>query len=342
MKNKKYKNQLTILISIFVLIFFTAIFTPFIAPDKSYFANQQHPELAYLPMGSEVMFLIQDSEVKIPFYKKLIWGYQPHSEMISIDFYQIKDNNIIFKYYKESEISTLTWDPTIMQIKKIRFFLGTDRMGRDVFSRILWGARISLLVGIISTFFSIVLGVFMGIIGGFYGGWIDKFVMFFVTVLWSIPSILIAMAMAFALGKGFTPVFLAIGFTLWMDVARVVRGQVLSIKQEDYISGLKTMGFSNRYILIHHVVPSLSGIITILAASNLSTALLLESGLSFLGIGIQPPMVSWGAMIQEYFGHLLLPTYHLALIPGICLTLIILLTMLLGNTLRDILDIKSL
>jgi len=221
------------------------------------------------------------------------------------------------------------------------FLLGTDTFGRDLLSRLMGGTIVSLSVGVIAVLISLVLGIVLGGLAGFYGGWPDKLIMWLVNVVWSVPTLLMVIAITVALGKGFTQVFIAVGFTMWVEVARVVRGQFIQLREKDYIMAAKLMGFSHFRILFKHMLPNAVAPLIVISAGNFSTAILLESGLSFLGIGAQVPMPSWGGIIKSHFNYITTDYAYLALIPGTCLSLLTLAFMLVGNGLRDALDVRS-
>ncbi len=221
------------------------------------------------------------------------------------------------------------------------FMLGTDTFGRDLLSRIMGGTIVSLSVGVIAVIISLLIGILLGGLAGFYGGFIDKLIMWFVNVIWSVPTLLMVIAITVALGKGFTQVFIAVGFTMWVEVARVVRGQFIQLREKDYITAGKLMGFSDMRIIFKHLLPNAVAPLIVISAGNFSTAILLESGLSFLGIGAQVPMPSWGGIIKAHFNYITTDKAFLALIPGLCLSLLTLAFMLVGNGLRDALDVRS-
>lgn len=221
-----------------------------------------------------------------------------------------------------------------------RFVLGTDLFGRDVLSRLLVGTRISLSIGLISVFISLIVGIFLGSLGGFYGGVVDRIVMWIINVTWSIPTLLLVIAISVALGKGFWQVFIAVGLTMWVEVARIVRGQVMSIKNRQYVIATQVLGFSTFRTLFGHILPNAFGPLVVITASNFAAAILIESGLSFLGIGTQPPAPSWGGMVKDHFRYLLLGKPYLTLLPGLAIMSLVLAFMTLGNSLRDILDVK--
>ncbi len=181
----------------------------------------------------------------------------------------------------------------------------------------------------------------MGAIAGYFRGWIDELIVWFINVVWSIPSLLLVIAISFALGKGFWQVFIAIGLTMWVDVARVVRGQVMSLREKEFVEAGKALGYSNFRIIYKHILPNVTGTVAVIAASNFASAILIESGLSFLGLGVQPPVPSWGTMIKENYGYIILDYAYLAIIPGVSIMLLVLAFMLIGNSLRDALDVKA-
>ena len=152
---------------------------------------------------------------------------------------------------------------------------------------------------------------------------------------------LLVIAITFALGKGFWQIFVAVGLTMWVDIARVVRGEVLSIKEKEYVDATRALGYSTFRTIFRHILPNIVGAVVVVAASNFASAILLEAGLSFLGIGVQPPMPSWGMMVKDYYGYLLLDSAYLPLLPGAAIMLIVLAFMLLANGLRDALDVKA-
>ncbi len=230
---------------------------------------------------------------------------------------------------------------TSNMIVKKTFLLGTDRFGRDYFSRIVLGARVSITVGLVAVFIALLIGIMLGAIAGYYGGIIDRFLVWLFSVVWSLPTILLVIAITFALGKGFWQIFVAIGLTFWVDIARVVRGQVMSIKQRDYIEAAQALGIKNRKIIFRHILPGIRGPVIVLAASSFSSAIMTEAGLSFLGIGVQPPVATWGGMVKEYYSHLVLDSAYLALLPGLAIVLAVMAFMILGNELRDNLDVKN-
>ena len=227
------------------------------------------------------------------------------------------------------------------QIHTKTYILGTDRYGRDVLSQLIIGARVSLSVGFVSVFIALLIGIFLGAIAGFYKGKVDDFIMWFINVVWSIPTLLLVIAISFALGTGFWQIFIAIGLTMWVDIARVVRGQVISLREKEYVEASKAMGFKNISIIFKHILPNITGTIIVVAAANFASAILTEASLSFLGIGVQAPMPSWGTMIKENYGYIILDYAYLAIVPGIAIMLLVLCFMLLGNVLRDVLDVKD-
>jgi len=226
-------------------------------------------------------------------------------------------------------------------VKNKSFYFGTDKYGRDLLSRILVGARISFFIGFVAVFISLIIGIFMGSIAGYFGGKVDAVIMWIINVTWSIPTLLLVIAITLALGKGFWQVFIAVGLTMWVEVARVVRGQIMSTKEMQYVTAARALGFSDFRIISKHILPNIMAPIIVISAANFAAAILIESGLSFLGIGAQPPMASWGAMIKDHYNYIILGKPYLALIPGLCIMSLVMAFMLIGSALRDALDVKS-
>lgn len=222
-----------------------------------------------------------------------------------------------------------------------RFLLGTDRFGRDMLSRMLLGTRVSLSVGFIAVFISLVLGIFLGGVAGYFRGWLDKVIMWFVNVVWSVPTLLMVISITLVLGKGYWQVFVAVGLTMWVEVARVVRGQVLSVREKEYVEAARVIGMSPMRILFRHIIPNVLSPVIIISAANFATAILLEAGLSFLGIGVQPPIPTWGGMVKEHYGYIIVEMGYLAFIPGLAIMLLVLSFTLAGNGLRDAMDERA-
>ena len=165
--------------------------------------------------------------------------------------------------------------------------------------------------------------------------------MWFVHVVWSVPTLLMVIAISLALGKGFWQVFIAVGLSMWVEVARVVRGQVMSVKQKEYIQAAKVLGFGDLRIMFRHILPNVMGPIIVISAANFASAILIEAGLSFLGIGAQAPMPSWGAMIKNHYAYIILDKAYLALAPGLAIMFLVFALMLVGNMLREKLDVRD-
>jgi len=254
-----------------------------------------------------------------------------------VSFYEIGNSSKITRTIPELRTEL---EKENLKIKK--FYLGTDVIGRDLLSRLMIGTRISLSVGLISVVISLFIGIFLGAIAGYYRGTVDTCIMWLINVVWSIPTLLLVIAITLVLGKGIMQVFIAVGLTMWVEVARVVRGQILSIREKEFVDAGRALGFRNMRIITRHVLSNVMGPVVVMAASNFAAAILTEAGLSFLGIGAQPPVPSWGEMSNAHYGYLLLGKAYLAIVPGIATAILVLSFMLVGNGLRDALDTRNL
>lgn len=253
-----------------------------------------------------------------------------------IEFYQLSSGSKL-----KLKVADLQNEITKNNIETKTFALGTDLAGRDLLSRLMIGTRISLSVGFISVIISIVIGILLGAMAGYYRGWFDDAIMWLINVVWSIPTLLLVIAITLVLGKGILQVFIAVGLTMWVDVARLIRGQILSIREKEFVEAGRALGFKNMRIIIKHILPNVMGPVIVIAASNFAAAILTEAGLSFLGIGAQPPTPSWGEMINAHRGYVLVDAAYLAFVPGLAIMILVLAFMLVGNGLRDALDTKS-
>ena len=281
-------------------------------------------------------------------FEKLFFGNKNSPTEIPLQNYELDKNIFYFnefgdfsdQYNNSIEIDKYNDFQNNNIISRV-FLLGTDKFGRDVLSRLVIGARISFFIGFISVLISLIIGVLLGSLSGYYSGNIDRVIMWIINVTWSIPTLLLVIAITLALGKGLWQVFIAVGLTMWVDVARVVRGQVMIIKERQFITAARVLGFSDLRILTKHILPNIVSPLIIISAANFAASILIESGLSFLGLGAQPPMASWGSIIKDHYNYIILGKPMLALIPGICIMSLVMAFMLLGNKLRDKLDVKN-
>jgi peptide/nickel transport system permease protein len=318
-----------------------------ITPDPTPFANDQYLELGLKKPGFSVMMIPVRKNVSQPgncFLRTMISGKTESVQHIPIRSYKIYGDHILYVEYgappgDASMVKILPLRATEIPENKT-FWVGTDRFGRDYLSQLMIGTRVSLSVGLISVLISLVIGVFIGAIGGYYRGWIDNLIMWLINVVWSIPTLLLVIAITFALGKGFWQVFIAVGLTMWVEVARVVRGQILSIREKEYVEAARALGFSDFRIIFRHILPNVMAAVIVISAANFASAILMEAGLSFLGLGVQPPVPSWGSMIKENYGYIVLDYAYLAILPGLAIMIMVLAFMLMGNALRDALDVR--
>jgi peptide/nickel transport system permease protein len=351
---QKFKKNTTGVLSFWFIVVcgFVAIFAYALAPDNSSNANQMHLEIHSKKPGFQVLMLNIPSKEKTTqsTYSKLLNGIKNQKTAIPIANYSVSKDELTIETYSENNIPSLTktfpmalfeGNDISEYISLKTFYLGTDKYGRDLLSRMLIGTRISFFIGFIAVFISLIIGISIGAVAGYFGGKIDAFIMWLINITWSIPTLLLVIAITLALGKGFWQVFIAVGLTMWVEVARVVRGQIMSTKEMQYVEATKALGYSNFRIIFKHILPNIMAPVIVISAANFAGAILIESGLSFLGIGAQPPTPSWGAMIKDHYSYIILGKAYLAIIPGLAIMSLVMAFMLIGNALRDALDVKN-
>ena len=340
-------KKIPLYISIFIicLFVFLSIFSYFIIPDKTTNANSINLIIKSKKPGFKKKFFENVStEYKL---KDLFFGSNISNESYAIDDYEIISDSVL-RIINYNEINKSLIDEKIIAIKSNsnihnnihnikdfihhkKFIFGTDIYGRDLFSRIILGIRVSFSIGLMAVIISNLIGIILGLISGYYGGYLDKIIVWIINVFWSIPTLLLVIALSLGLGKGFWQVYIAIGLSIWVDVARLVRGKVISEKNKDYVFASKVLGYSNFRILLNNILPNILPPILIFSAANFASSILLESGLSFLGIGSQPPTPSWGYMIKENYQYIIFGNSYLIIIPSVFLISLVLSFYYLSN-----------
>lgn len=345
---KKFWRQLDgigkVCVSVIALLALVSLFAYAFIPDKTANANTMHIRLAAQPPGTAyTVFQFPQKETDQSFISAFFYGKKQAAVQEVIVDYKTNADTLFYQQKVggpwQSVISPTGFAPADLVLQKT-FLLGSDNYGRDFFSRLVLGARVSLAVGFIAVAISLLIGIPLGAIAGYYRGKFDAAIMWLINVIWSIPTLLLVIALTFVLGKGFWQVFVAVGLTMWVEVARVVRGQVISLREKEFVEAATVLGYSNFRILFKHVLPNALSPVIVISAANFASAILIESGLSFLGIGAQPPVASWGGMIRDHYAYLIMGKPYLALLPGAAIMLAVLAFMALGNSLRDALDVK--
>ena len=345
-KNKAAIAGMVVIAAAFII----AVFAYFVSPDSSPNANRMIVEIGGRKPGFRQQFFLLPKEgmiAKQSFFERLLSGKNDIYEFIPIQGYVWRtDSVIVNKYIDESITERIAYpitssDNENKQIVLKKFLLGTDKYGRDILSRLIIGVRVSLAVGLVTVLLSLLIGVFLGSVAGYFRGRTDDVIMWLINVVWSIPTLLLVFAITLVLGKGFWQVFIAIGLTTWVNVARLIRGQVLGIKQLEYVEAGRALGYSSARIIARHILPNVMGPVIVIAASNFASAIVIEAGLSFLGVGVQPPQPSWGLMIKENYNFIITQNPMLALAPGFAIMILVLAFNMLGNGLRDALHVKA-
>ncbi|HEY9261546.1 ABC transporter permease [Chitinophaga sp.] len=341
-----------------------------IAPDNTPDANRMVLEIEGQHPGFRITMLAMRKEHHVKeanMYDRLLYGQRSPDVWVPVRSWHFKDSLLIVQRYVDEAVSreeayslkeiwygdrvppanAFMSDEELQQrIREERilprtFWLGTDKFGRDILSRLILGTRVSLGVGCIAVVISLTIGVILGAVAGYFKGRTDDVVMWLVNVVWSMPTLLLVFALTLALGKGFWQVFIAVGLTMWVGVARIIRGQVLAIRELEFVEAARALGYSHMRIIAKHILPNIMGPVMVVAAGNFATAIVVEAGLSFLGVGVQPPQPSWGLMIKENYNFIITHNPLLALAPGMAIMLLVLAFNLLGNGLRDALDVRS-
>jgi ABC-type dipeptide/oligopeptide/nickel transport system permease subunit len=361
---KLYRKPAALAAMCFIaLTIVVAVFAYALAPDASPDANRMIVELgAKKPGFTKQLLLVPRKQVAVQAGGSFWSGNPDLFYYVPINDFRFEQDKVVATHFIDDGLqdtvrygfaellpSSLQSAPVQQQqdfisknrLRQHTFYLGSDRYGRDILSRLLIGSRVSIAVGFIAVLLSLSIGVFLGSVAGYFGGKVDSVVMFIVNISWSVPTLLLVFALTLTLGKGFMEIFVAIGLTMWVGAARLIRGQVLVLREMDYVTAAKAIGASHTRIIIRHILPNIAGPVIVIAAGNFAAAILIEAGLSFLGIGIQPPQPSWGLMIKEHYNFLIANQPMAAIIPGLAIMLLVYAFNILGNALRDVLDVQS-
>jgi peptide/nickel transport system permease protein len=352
------KPSAVVALVIIILTALVAVFAYLLAPDNTPFANRMIIELAAKEPGFKKQLLLVPKQVQQTGTEgwSFLSGTPNNFTAMPINGYWINGEKLFIRHYIDDDMEdtlqfsiaalSLSHHASFAQIEKEQiitrtFWLGTDRYGRDILSRLIVGSRVSIAVGFVAVILSLTIGIVLGAFAGYFGGIVDDAVMWVINILWAIPTLLLVFAITLTIGKGFWEIFIAIGLTMWVSAARLIRGQVLVIREMEYVTAAKAIGLSDMRIIFRHILPNIAGPLMVIAASNFAAAILIEAGLSFLGIGVQPPQPSWGLMIKEHYNFLLTNKPLLAIIPGIAIMLLVYAFNVLGNALRDVLDVRE-
>lgn len=357
-----FRNNLPAMIGLgyLILCILVAIFANLLTPDPTRHANRQQLTLAKRPPGTQATVLLvplESASLATLGQRSFLGGADPthrpvalaEGKTLSVTETHLRYTEITgrkdslslarFGYDAIAEAAPFDWQP---YVQTQTFHLGTDTYGRDVLSRLLLGARVSLAIGLLAVGVSLIFGIVLGVLAGYWGGWIDRLVMWFTSVVWSVPALLLALALSFVMAKGFTQLFLAIGLAMWVEVARVVRGQIISLREQPYTEAAKVLGMTDVRVMFRHILPNVLSPLIVIAVANFGAAVLIESGLSFLGMGIGPPVPTWGQMINEGYTYIVFSHGRwLALYPGLALIGLIVSINLMGIGLRDALDVRQ-
>lgn len=333
---------------VILLSLITAVFAYFIAPDHTPDANRMTVEIGGEKPGFSMNFLKVKKEHTLnttSLVQRLFSGTEDAFIYIPVTAHQIENDSIVVqKFIDEGITERQAYALNQVADRPVThhtYYLGSDKFGRDILSRLIVGVRVSLSVGLIAVAISLTIGILLGSLAGYFRGKADDVIMWLINVIWSIPTLLLVFAITLVLGKGFWQVFIAVGLTMWVNVARLVRGQVMAVRELEYIEATRALGFSHSRIIVRHILPNILGPVMVIAASNFASAIVIEAGLSFLGVGVQPPQPSWGLMIKENYNFIITNNPMLALAPGIAIMLLVLAFNLLGNGLRDALNVKD-
>ncbi len=352
-------------LAVIILALVAAVFSYFLAPDGTSYANRMVLEISGQRPGFSVhMLSVQQAHTpeKEGFFHRLIYGKTPSDVLVPVSSWRFTHDSIVVeKYVDEATTATESYplaqvlygkdsvltdvaaaqQATEQRLFRQTFHLGTDKFGRDILSRLLVGTRVSLSVGCIAVLISLTIGILLGAVAGYFRGAADEGVMWLINVIWSMPTLLLVFAITLALGKGFWQVFIAVGLTMWVSVARIIRGQVLGLRELQFVEATRALGYGHTRTIVRHILPNILGPVMVVAAGNFATAIVVEAGLSFLGVGVQPPQPSWGLMIKENYNFIITHNPLLALAPGLAIMLLVLAFNLLGNGLRDAMDVRG-
>lgn len=329
------RNRLAMVgLGVVILLVITALFAPLLAPVNP---NTQVLEYTIQPPGFTGNLLLKKLPSPAPdgdVYKAIpIQRFSVQGDSVFVTDFEGKAFTLLYTDLYGTGERDWHQQPT--------YVFGTDKYGRDVLSRVIYGARISLTVGVIATTIALALGIFMGALAGYFRGKVDGVVMWIINVVWSFPELLLVIAITVALGRGFWQVFVAVGLATWVDPARIVRGQFLSLREREFVEATRALGFSNARTIFRHILPNCIGPITVVATADFAAAIMSEASLSFLGVGVQPPTASWGSMLRDGYGYIVSGNgWWLSVFPGLSIMIAVLAINLLGDGLRDAFDPK--